>query len=117
MYALLNIPSHTNCNNCGECCYMVMASESEIENIKKYIRKNPDVLKKTGKRLSLKCMFRDDKEKKCLIYPVRPLVCRLMGVTKGMECSQGNSHNIDGYKFFSNKFTKKPRFLNVTKWR
>lgn len=32
---------------------------------------------------------------KCAIYSVRPMVCRLFGVAKGMTCSHGNSAEID----------------------
>ena len=44
------------------------------------------------------CPFRDEKNKKCMIYDVRPIICKLFGVTKGMKCKNGNSCNIDGHK-------------------
>lgn len=116
MYALLNIPEHKNCNNCGGCCEIVMASEKEIENIRKFIKKNPNVLDETGSPTSLTCIFRDEEEKKCLIYPVRPISCRLMGVVEGMECSQGNSNDLNGRKFMSEVFLKSPRILNMMRW-
>lgn len=116
MYTLLNIPKHKNCNNCGECCEIVMASEKEIENIREFIKKNPNVLGKTGSPTSLTCIFRYEEEKKCLIYSVRPMSCRLMGVVKGMECMQGNSNDLDGRKFMSRTFLKSPRILNMVRW-
>lgn len=43
----------------------------------------------------LQRVFLDDAQRKCAIYSVRPMVCRLFGVAKGMTCSHGNSAEID----------------------
>ena len=91
---LLNIPSHQKCTNCGGCCGPVPVSKDEAEQIKKYITNtNP----KIGKGNFLNCKFRVDG--KCSIYPVRPIMCKLFGVTKGMSCTNGNTKEIDGRKF------------------
>ncbi|MDR7856027.1 YkgJ family cysteine cluster protein [Tissierella sp.] len=116
MYDLLNIPKHKNCSNCGECCGPVPANKKEIENIKKYLKDNPELMNQLGEVRSLTCMLRDEEEKKCLIYPVRPLVCRLMGVAEGLVCSKGNSSDIDGVKFLNESFTDKPELLNFVRW-
>ena len=49
----------------------------------------------------LTCKFRVDG--KCSIYPVRPMLCRLIGVTKGMKCKYGNTAEIDGKIYLSFK--------------
>lgn len=116
MYTLLNIPKHKGCQNCGQCCGPVPASKREIENIRKHIANNPEVLNRVGIPNSLTCIFRSEKEKKCLIYPVRPLVCRLMGVAEGLVCEHGNSTNIDGTKFMNQVFIEKPQILNMVRW-
>lgn len=117
MYELLNIPEHKTCQNCGECCGVVPASKKEIENIKQYLNDNPEILKDIGPSKKLTCPFRSEEKKKCLIYPVRPMVCRLMGVAKGMVCKYGNSANIDGYKFMSESIIGKPQLLNFVRWK
>lgn len=116
MYNLLNIPNHKNCNNCGGCCGPVPASKKELENIKDYISKNPETLNKLTKNKALTCIFRSELEKKCLIYPVRPIVCRLMGVAKGLNCDNGNSHNINGHKFIKNISMNEVQILNFVRW-
>ena len=91
------IPVHTKCINCGECCGPVPISEKEYKEIKKYCIENN--IEPYLKLNEFDCPFRDHKRKKCNIYPVRPDMCKLFGVTKGMTCSNGNSCNIDGYKY------------------
>ena len=55
--------------------------------------------------------------KKCLIYPVRPTVCRLMGVAKGMDCPNGNTCEIDGYKFLPKDANiSNTEISNVVRW-
>lgn len=99
---LLNIPAHTNCINCGHCCGVFPIDEDDVRRILNYMLKGHwDVLKvvKTPKTNFLVCPFRNEKLKRCAIYPVRPLICRLFGVSEGMNCDNGNSSNIDGRKF------------------
>lgn len=108
---LLNIPEHKNCKNCGMCCGPVPATEKEINIIKAYVRKNKIKAKKCG---LLDCCFRDEKNKKCLIYHVRPLVCRLFGVAKGLNCPNGNTAEIDGKIMIE---TDSVILLNQVDWR
>lgn len=116
MYALLNIPKHKSCQNCGGCCGPVPASKKEIANIMNYLIENPEIKNQLGEPKSLTCIFRSEKHKKCLIYPARPLVCRLMGVAEGLVCEHGNSANINGIKFMNETFIEKPELLNSVRW-
>jgi len=105
-----NISKHTKCTNCGECCYFVMASTEEIKNIKKYIKShniNPIKHNEIGK-----CIFRDEDKKQCLIYQVRPMVCRLFGVVKGMQCVNGNTVELNLRHLVK---LDKPQFVNSLK--
>lgn len=83
------------CSNCGACCGdLVMISKKEIETIKKYIEKNqikeqPYMI--VGNAIVLTCPFRDEENKKCTIYPVRPSIC------KEFKCNHG-SVNIEKNK-------------------
>ena len=97
------IPPHLNCKNCGECCGLVHISEKEYNDIKKYCIENNIKPKKVG---MLDCHFRDNENKICMVYEVRPMLCKLMGVTKGMSCSNGNSYEINGYKHISKDANK-----------
>lgn len=110
-----NIPIHKNCINCGGCCGVIPATQAEINSIRKYLEDKPEIKVKANKNRHkfLDCSFRDDEAKKCLIYPVRPVICRLFGVTSGMKCPQGNSAEIDGMKFIQDKSAK---LLNRIIW-
>lgn len=112
---IYNIPKHKNCVNCGACCGIVPASPQEVETIKNYIKANNiEPVRKSGK---IMCPFRDGKAKKCLIYPVRPIVCQLFGVTSGMDCPNGNSANIDGRKFLKkDDVLSKSMIINFIEW-
>lgn len=93
----LNIPAHKNCTGCGECCGAILVTEQEMKEIQIYLATHPEVKQEASQREGklLHCPFRDDDKHSCRIYPVRPLVCRLMGVCKGMNCKNGNSANIN----------------------
>lgn len=65
------------CSQCGECCSNFLpVSQKEIENIQDYVLKNNIKPQKhmliMQNRLS--CPYHDGK--KCLVYEVRPLICK-----------------------------------------
>lgn len=71
------------CSNCGACCNdIIPLTNADVNRIKRYLRKNNikpitnrmNFLAK--KTLDTTCPFRDNKNNKCIIYEVRPLVCR-----------------------------------------
>jgi Fe-S-cluster containining protein len=97
----LNIPAHTRCTNCGACCGVFPVSAADIHRIGAYIRGHAEVLNvvKQVKESELVCPFRDETKMRCAVYPVRPLICRMFGVVQLMQCRNGNSANIDGFKF------------------
>lgn len=117
--SIFNIPEHKNCTNCGACCGIVPATIPEINAIRDYIAVN-GIQPIKHKEFGI-CPFRDDDAKKCLIYPVRPTVCRLMGVTSGMRCPNGNTAEIDGKKFLPKPEdifgeNRKVEVLNFVRW-
>lgn len=73
------------CIGCGECCSNILPlATKEIKEIKRYVTKHKIKQIKHGatvckEQLDLVCPFLDNsKDKdKCLIYPVRPMVCRM----------------------------------------
>ena len=91
------IPPHLNCHNCGDCCGIVPISEKEYNTILNYCLDNKikPLHKETNNDLTtFECVFRDNENKKCLIYPVRPTLCKLMGVSEGMKCKSGNTYEF-----------------------
>lgn len=70
------------CSNCGSCCSNFLPiSKKEIETIKKYITVHKITEQKHVVPAAIPvadwtCPFRSDTLKKCLIYKVRPLICR-----------------------------------------
>lgn len=112
---IYDIPEHKNCTNCGECCGIIPATIPEVNTIRNYIAVN-GIMPIKQKSPSI-CPFRDNKAKKCLIYPVRPTVCRLMGVTEGMRCPNGNTCEIDGSKFLPKGAEQNESLiLNFVRW-
>lgn len=91
------IPEHTNCRNCGACCGPRPLNDSEQAAIDAFLAtsKYARQVARTAKSDPLCCKYRDERQRKCAVYPVRPLVCRLMGVSRGMRCPYGNSAYID----------------------
>jgi len=78
------------CSNCGACCGdLVMISKKEIETIKNYIEKNQikeQPYRFYNGKIILTCPFRDEENKKCTIYPVRPSMCKEFKCNQGSEC-------------------------------
>ena len=70
----------SECSNCGECCSnILLISDKEQKAIKKYIREHN--IKPLNKQSLLAgyidvCPFRDKEQKNCIIYSVRPEICR-----------------------------------------
>lgn len=70
------------CSNCGACCSDYLpVSDGEVKAIRRYIAKNgirehrntPPTAKPV---IDMTCPFRNEMERKCDIYPVRPAICR-----------------------------------------
>ena len=73
------------CHNCGSCCGVVPITLQERLKIEQFLKSHPEIKKLAKQKpFSLACVFRDEKNKKCLIYPSRPEIC------KHFQC--GNEH-------------------------
>lgn len=70
------------CSGCGSCCGdLLPLSDDEINRIHKYIRRNhiaecKHLFPLAKSPLDLTCPFRDNGQKTCRIYDVRPEICR-----------------------------------------
>ena len=96
----------TACGNCGRCCNAISMYSLEYHRIMREVmtKWQPERILRLIKSLlrfdlrqaetvsekRLRCVFRDDETKVCLIHPVRPFPCRIFGLLKenGLrECS------------------------------
>lgn len=70
------------CSNCGQCCSNILPlSKSEISQIHEYIAENnikeqSNLYPMRGQILDMICPFRDNKNKCCTIYKIRPMICK-----------------------------------------
>ena len=70
------------CSNCGECCTNLLPmSKKEVARIRRYIEKHNineqhHNVMYADVHFDMTCPFRSDVQKKCLIYDVRPQICR-----------------------------------------
>ena len=75
------------CSRCGECCTdFIPLTKHEIRTILNYLKEHPEIqeqYKNTNKEyFDVRCAFLDEHEHKCLIYPVRPDICRTFQCNK-----------------------------------
>lgn len=113
------IPPHTNCCNCGSCCGIIPVSRKELKDIHMYLQSHPSVLQYAAAQTGqVTCPFRDNAKKRCLIYEIRPIICRLFGVTEGMNCPNGNTCEVDARDYINSGVSVDPAFeiLNLQKW-
>lgn len=84
-YSLMQIVDNTDngrCSSCGECCSnMLPLSDIEKERIRLYIKANGikeqrHVYPTANPVFDMTCPFRDELNRKCLIYSIRPEICR-----------------------------------------
>lgn len=95
--------SKFECLNCGECCGPIPLVNSEFIKIRKAIKSIPieerERIKKQG-RNNLSCILRDVKNKRCIVYSNRPLVCKQFGQVHQLKCPKNKNAItlIDGHK-------------------
>lgn len=77
------------CEQCGECCGIIMCSREEFYVIEKYIEKNNIVPARQG----ASCPFLVE-DKSCAIYQFRPYLCKLFGHTHTLRCCHGHNVNV-----------------------
>jgi len=82
------IPQSECSAHCGECCGILFPSLAELRNIKDWCREHNREYKDFKMTVGLDCPYLG-KEKECTIYPVRPFLCRILGVSKDLPCPLG----------------------------
>lgn len=90
------------CSNCGSCCSnFIPVSSKEIKLIRRYVEKHKI---KEQKRLiptadpyiDCTCPFRSEEERKCLVYEVRPAICRDFQCDKPAKHIKANKNLYHG---------------------
>jgi Fe-S-cluster containining protein len=88
----------TRCSNCGKCCNSVSIFSLEFHRIIRDLmaKCDPEKLRKfifsafrfdlrqaeVGTEKRIRCTFRDDEKRVCLVHPVRAFPCRIFGLLK-----------------------------------
>lgn len=78
-YAVMDFTKDGKCSNCGQCCSdFLPLSNEEILRIKRYIKKHGIKEQRHNylQGIDITCPFRSEAEQKCLIYEIRPAICR-----------------------------------------
>lgn len=76
---VVNYTLQGKCSNCGQCCSNLLPlSNEEVNRIKAYIKKHKIKEQRHNAMVGvdMTCPFRDEANKKCLIYTIRPAICR-----------------------------------------
>lgn len=108
----------TACSNCGSCCNSISIYSIEYHRIMREIMTNwaPERIRNLAKSIMLfktrfasvgnekrmRCVFRSEQAKTCLIHPVRPFPCRIFGLLK-----ENNKRECDKVR----EFTVKPQII------
>ena len=77
---------------CGECCGLAPTTEAEYQRVEAFVRDHGIQAVEQG----ITCPFYQGD--RCVIYPVRPLSCRLFGHSVKMVCPRGYNTNISERK-------------------
>lgn len=109
--SIINNCINEKCSNCGECCSdFLPISSKELKIIKDYVKlhdikecKNQAFL--LDKSIDLTCPFRDNINKKCNIYKIRPQICR------HFKCNVSEEDSIK----YRNKLIAKYGVINLRK--
>lgn len=70
------------CSGCGSCCSRFLpVSGKEVKTIRRYVQKKKiqeqrHIYPTASPQDDWTCPFRSERERKCLIYEVRPAICR-----------------------------------------
>lgn len=91
-HGVYNFTDNGKCICCGNCCTALLpVTKEELKTIKRYIKRKhikPEI--HYGKvNIDLTCPFRNDAEKKCNVYEVRPAICRDFKCDKPQKMIEG----------------------------
>jgi hypothetical protein len=88
VYDTLPMADCTGCEDCaGRCMGNLSIARAEFEAIRDFLGGTvyQPTLRHQG-QMAVQCEFSDPDGPRCLIYPVRPLICRLFGIVEWLPC-------------------------------
>ena len=98
------------CSQCGQCCSNLLPlSDKEIARIKAYIMKHGIKEQRHNALMTvdMTCPFRDERNKKCLIYDIRPKICRVFQCNQERDEIVANKmrmHGVNNVVLMRNEF-------------
>ena len=77
-HGVYNFTQNGKCISCGNCCTALLPmTKEELKTIQRFVkRKHLKIEKHTGADLDLTCPFRNEEKRICMIYHIRPQICR-----------------------------------------
>ena len=110
---ITNYTNNNKCSNFGKCCIAILPmNQQEINRIKHYVKKHgiKEQRHNAMMKYDLTCPFRDEANKFCMIYDVRPEICRKFICNQSMEKVYLNRQMI--YKGRSDVFMRSEFYQN-----
>ncbi len=105
VYQQLPVGSCDGCRDCASrCAGDVPMLSTEYQAIRQYLADEGQQIPPPPRRLSTQmmagCRFLDRDSRWCVIYPVRPLICRLFGLVEWLPCPTGKQTMVlaEGWK-------------------
>lgn len=77
-HGVYNFTQKGKCISCGNCCTALLPmTKEELKTIQRFVkRKHLQIEKHTGADLDLTCPFRNEEKRICMVYNIRPQICR-----------------------------------------
>lgn len=77
-HGVYNFTQNGKCISCGNCCTALLPmTKEELKTIQRFVkRKHLQIEKHTGADLDLTCPFRNEEKRICMVYNIRPQICR-----------------------------------------
>lgn len=78
-FTITDFTVNGKCSSCGQCCSNLLPmSNREVKRIKAYIKQHgiKEQRHNVASGIDMTCPFRDEANRKCLVYEVRPAICR-----------------------------------------
>ena len=97
-YERLPMARCVGCDGCATRCMGNLAiTRTEYRAIREYLGGamfQPRLRRQ--REMARPCEFSDPDGQRCLIYPVRPLICRLFGIVEWLPCPRGEVPTLVG---------------------